>query len=467
MNYPVPHWIQAANPAQHFLTGMQQGASIAHAQNTLMQQERELQAKLAIAEMQNEHNQESLAIERARAQAQIQMQQAQVDQHKALLAQKARQYQAQQAYAEAVRNGADPARALLEYGGLMGMGASEIGAALRSITPRAIAPRYNVNSRTGEILALTPQGIQQVRAPSQTVDVPEQTRQALGPDGKPMEDWFWARSPGGGWVLRQKHKSIGISAEDRATLSELRAMKKEITDRTISKTRPKDPGLAKQWDEDQASLKWIDEQTRKILPGLNPQGTQTQTQTPATETGTGTKPGGITFKRIREKGSEEWTDLGGEGEQPEWFEDPNWQRPEEPKAAAETPTAQEAPKPAVSDWYKASEAQAPSGLGQSLAKAGRAIRNTISMQGQGQQTQEEYRAAHPAKAPEAPDNPSDREEGKVYSVPDWPMVWNGDSFESADETDQEVSPQDERYLDPDSDYYSDDEEEYDYASEEE
>lgn len=247
--YSIPPWIQPADTARQYLSGLQLGSNIARQSQALEQQrertameaeirQKELERRMAEETqrmmMQKAYHDEVISLREKQLQNEAQRVQAATS---AIAAKSA----AQQEYQRRVQGGEDPAKVMMELGPGMGMGAS-MGALLRKKTAAPPGPveAFPVNLGGRSIPGL--------------VSVP---------------------SAGGGMTVRDVpgFKAEGLSSADRtAAANYLKDLKKEKI-----KALPFKPTLKEdlpKWEaKNKAALDEIasiDQQIKDLLPGLKP-----------------------------------------------------------------------------------------------------------------------------------------------------------------------------------------------------
>ena len=146
VSYPMPN-IKPADPASHWLQGMQIGASIQNAKNQLDMQQERLAAEERQQEMANQRQKQQMELTAQMQQAQQGLKKAQLEQSgqklQAVAQAAAQRFAAQQKYQQRVQQlsqampmDAASQQAALEIGPAMGMNSSAMGAIYRSMLDR-------------------------------------------------------------------------------------------------------------------------------------------------------------------------------------------------------------------------------------------------------------------------------------------------------------------------------------------
>lgn len=140
----IPPWIQPADTAKNYLSGLQIGVNIAQ-QTQRLQAQREASAiesemKIRQLEEQSAERRQRIEMDKAYHDQLVGLRQQQLEEaaQKNALATKmaAGRFAAQQQYRTRVAGGEDPSKVMLELGPTMGAGAGDIGAALRATRVR-------------------------------------------------------------------------------------------------------------------------------------------------------------------------------------------------------------------------------------------------------------------------------------------------------------------------------------------
>lgn len=247
MAFEIPPWIRPADTATEYSRGLALGAQIAQQNQRLAAQQEQAAMEAAIRTQQIQREAElertRVAVQEAYNQQRLDLERQQLDSYAAANNAKvmdaARQFAAQEEYRQRVAAGEDPATVGLELFPLLGLGAGDWGAAMRS---RA-----------------TPD------------EGPVQGQAVLGPNGEVLPGLIATPSASGAPVVRNipgfRPEGIG-PGEKNAMRVILEKRKKDIQDEMPpSKPRKSGPELDA-WNQSLERIRQINEQINALYPGL-------------------------------------------------------------------------------------------------------------------------------------------------------------------------------------------------------
>lgn len=250
----IPPWIQPADTARQYATGVQLGVNIAQ-QTQRLQAQREQEAiasemRLRQLQEQSEERRQRIEMDRAYHDQVVGLRQQQLEEaaQKNQMATRlaATKFAAQQEYRARVAAGDDPAKVMLELGPAMGAGSSNIGMAMRA-SKIAEKPQWvPANAETG--------APGHFETPTGSVHIPA--------------------------AMRVQNNTALINA----TVSELKARRKAINDSLATIIRPNTPELKAQQAKGLADIEAINQRIAQILP-------QTDLARPMAATSTATNAG--------------------------------------------------------------------------------------------------------------------------------------------------------------------------------
>lgn len=311
MNYPIPSWLRAAEPAKYWLQGVSTGASIAAENNRVRAQQAQLDMAQRQAETENLRQQEQLAFQKASHDATLNLKRQELEQDQARVnlatEQAARRFAANQQYAQMVAGGMDPAQAMLKLAPALGLSAGDIGAVMRNSRP-VPTPTLGKTESGQEYAIFGDQfkwGPRPATKPENLGEPPGQVRPVTGPDGQTLPGMVWVPNTKGGWTVRNTNDSGARQAAARLKqLDEgpLGVFLSQGIAELPEELAKADPARATAYKRIKAQY----DQLQKIVNGDQAIDVDTKVEPQAGAAA----PAGITFTRIRKKGDSTWTDLG-------------------------------------------------------------------------------------------------------------------------------------------------------------
>lgn len=246
MAFEIPPWIRPADTATEYARGMSLGVQIAQQTQRIQAQQEaaamEAALKMQQIERESEFERQRIAVQDAYNQERLNLERQQLDQVGAVnqmkIAEMAKQFAAQEQYRQRVAGGEDPAKVGLELFPLLGMGAGDFGAAMRSQRSPATGP--------------------------------VQGQPVLGPGGEAIPGMIATPGASGGQVVHNVpgYRPEGISPGEKDAMRTILEKRKQAILDDMPLHQPKSGPAFEKWNQDLEAVRKIDEQINGLYPWL-------------------------------------------------------------------------------------------------------------------------------------------------------------------------------------------------------